>query len=217
MTAFELHNATLSQGGVPVLTGIDLTIGADEKVALLGRSGVGKTTLLSHLYQQAPEQVALCPQAQGLVEPLSVYHNIYMGQLARHGRLYNLANLLWPLPAPRREIAALCQPLGLEAKLMTPVAMLSGGQRQRVALGRALCRNKPTFIGDEPVSALDPVQGRGLLDWVLSQHRGAIVALHDVTLAQACFDRVIGLADGRILWDRPTPALTQADLDALYL
>lgn len=217
MTPFRLDNATLTQGEVPVLEGVNLTIGTDEKVALLGRSGVGKTTLLSHLYQQAPEHIALCPQAQGLVEPLSVFHNIYMGQLERHNSFYNLLNLLWPLPGPRRDIATLCGPLGIADKLMTPVANLSGGQRQRTALGRALCRNKPVFIGDEPVSALDPVQGRALLEMVLSRHQGAIVALHDVSLARTCFDRVIGLSEGRILWDRPAVAVTQSDLDALYL
>lgn len=217
MTPFRLDNATLTQGEVPVLEGVNLTIGTDEKVALLGRSGVGKTTLLSHLYQQAPEHIALCPQAQGLVEPLSVFHNIYMGQLERHNSFYNLLNLLWPLPGPRRDIAALCDSLGIADKLMTPVANLSGGQRQRTALGRALCRNKPVFIGDEPVSALDAVQGRALMEIALSRHQGAIVALHDVSLARACFDRVIGLSEGRILWDRPAVAVTQSDLDALYL
>ncbi|MBY6094885.1 ATP-binding cassette domain-containing protein [Ferrimonas balearica] len=216
MPLFSLNRATLRQGNEVVLQSVSLVIQTDERVAILGPSGVGKTTLLNHLYQQAPQQVALCPQTQGLVEPLSVYHNIYMGELSRHSSLYNLINLLLPLPKPRRTIGALADSLGLAGKLMTPVALLSGGQRQRTALGRALHQARPTLLADEPVSALDPVQAKAVLQRALEQHRGAVVALHDVALARACFDRVVGLSGGRVLFDKPAEALSEADLAQLY-
>ncbi|MBY5991826.1 ATP-binding cassette domain-containing protein [Ferrimonas balearica] len=217
MLRFSLAAADLHRGEHRVLQGVSLQIREGEKVALLGRSGVGKTTLLERLYHQCPEAIALCPQAQGLVDSLSVFHNVYMGQLDQHHSLYNLANLIWPLPGPKRAVASLCSELGLAAKLMTPVARLSGGQRQRTALGRALYRQRRVFLGDEPVSALDPVQGEQLLRWTLSRHDTAVVALHDVALARHCFDRVIGLAEGQVRFDCATAALDDAQVAQLYL
>ena len=74
---------------------IDLTLRANEHVAVMGRSGAGKSTLLGLLYAQRRHDVALIPQASALVKPLSVFHNVYMGQLDRHSTAYNLRNLVW--------------------------------------------------------------------------------------------------------------------------
>ena len=215
-TLFQFRDATLRQGSLVVLEQLTLAIQSGEKVALLGPSGAGKSTLLGALREQQPQQVAWCPQEGALVPMLSVFHNIYMGALSRHGHFYNLANLVWPLPAERRTIQALASQLGLREKWQTSVDRLSGGQAQRVALGRALYSQRPVLLGDEPVSSLDEHQGLALLRQSLAQHDSAVIALHDRSMALQCFDRVLGLRDNRLVLDAPAASLTLADLDALY-
>ena len=213
---FHLSNASFSHGSLSVLHDITLDIVEDEKVALVGPSGAGKSSLLSLLWQQKPEQVALCPQESGLVDILSVYQNIYMGGLSRFSTLYNVFNLIRPWASRKRDIAAICQQLGLSDKLFVSPDKLSGGQRQRVALGRALYRQQPIFMGDEPVSSLDPEQGDSLLSEVLARHSTAIVAIHSPEFAIKHFDRVIALQKGRIIGDWPTTDISVATLEDVY-
>lgn len=213
---FQLHDATLGYGQETVFQHLDLTILAGEKVALLGPSGAGKSTLLSHLYRQQGDVCALCPQSNGLVDVLSAYHNMFMGGLERYSTLSALWNLLRPLPSARQCISPIADLLGLSDHLWQSVDRLSGGQRQRVALGRALFRQKPVFLGDEPVSALDPIHAETLLAQVLNSHQSAVVCLHSPVLALALFDRVIVLQRGRILLDQPTAATSLVTLKSCY-
>lgn len=213
---FQLSGQSLAYGDRRVLDNVSLQIRRGEKVALLGPSGAGKTTLLHLLHQQQPQQVALQPQSGGLVDLLSVYQNIFIGGLARVGTLPALWNLLRPLPAHRRAITELVQTLGLEDKLWQSVDRLSGGQRQRVAIGRALYRRQPVFLGDEPVSSVDPLQAQLLLEYLLSQHETAVVSLHNRQLALNHFERIIVMRDGRICSDCPASDVSEQMLDDWY-
>ncbi|MBY4675204.1 ATP-binding cassette domain-containing protein [Marinobacterium sp. CAU 1594] len=213
---FQLARQSLSYGEQRVLDDITLTIRHGEKVALLGPSGAGKSTLLNLLYRQQPECSAWQPQGGGLVDLLSVYQNIFIGALDRVGSLPALWNLLCPLPAHRRAIEALAQLLGLQEKLWQSADRLSGGQRQRVAIGRALYRQQPVFLGDEPVSSVDPLQAEALLKHLLEKHETAVVSLHNRQLALDHFDRVVVLRDGRICCDCPASELNAARLDEFY-
>lgn len=213
---FVLDHQSLVQGRHAVLNDISLNISAGEKVALVGPSGVGKSSLLSLLWQHHADDIALCPQESGLVDILSVYQNIYMGGLSRFGNLYNFINLIRPWAVRKSEVHAITLQLGIAETLGLSPDRLSGGQRQRVALGRALYRHKKIFFGDEPVSSLDPQQGDELLGIVLSQHETAVVAIHSPELALKHFTRVIALNRGRIIGDWATQAITLADIKAVY-
>lgn len=214
MKLLELNHAVLGYDNHPVLRNVSLTIEAGEKVALIGPSGAGKSTLLNQLHSLIHDQTALCPQSHGLVGPLSLYNNIYMARLDQ----FNVFANLWNLIKPQRwgEIAAIASTLGLNDKMKTSVDKLSGGQRQRVAIGRALYRNKPVFMGDEPVSSLDPLQAQFLLSHLCESHHTLIVAIHDRHLALSYFDRIIGLKDGKIEFDKPTSQLDIVALNQLY-
>ena len=199
-----------------VIFDLSLTINEGEKVAIIGPSGAGKSSLLHHIYQQLQTSAALCSQRQGLVDNLSIYHNIFMGALARHHWLFNLVNLIRPFKQDLHDIAALCQQLELDQPLAKKVDQLSGGQRQRVVLARALYQQQDTFIGDEPFSALDPLMKSRLLDTVLAQHKSVIMVVHDRELAITAFDRVIALDKGRLVLDSQQQSIDQQQITALY-
>src|SRR5688572_28501707 len=92
----ELRKANAGYAGLTVLHDVDLTIGAGERIAVMGRSGAGKSTLLNLLYDELSDRVALVPQRAALVSTLSVFHNVFMGRLDRHPTWYNLRTLAWP-------------------------------------------------------------------------------------------------------------------------
>lgn len=205
------------------LQDITLRIKSGEKIALLGPSGGGKTSLLNALHQQCADQIAWCPQEHGLVDVLSGYHNIYMGQLAEHSVWYNLANLIKPFAQPKHEVSDLALLLGLdpELHLWKSVRQLSGGQRQRIGIARAFYRQQETFLGDEVVSSLDPVQAQMILELILHRHKTVIVALHNRQQALKNFDRIIGVKAGKIIFDSPSKELIKNKyqaglLDSLY-
>ncbi|WP_425313935.1 ATP-binding cassette domain-containing protein [Shewanella salipaludis] len=216
MTLLLLKQASLGYAGKMILAGVDFRLRRGERVAILGPSGTGKSTLVQHLYQRLKSEAALCAQSQGLVEGLSLYHNIYMGALARHNSVYNLFNLLYPFKKNRLEVTELCRQLELDSPLATQVGRLSGGQRQRVALGRALYQEQPVFIGDEPFSALDPAMGQRLLELVFSRHATVVMVLHDKQLALNNFDRILGLKAGRVAFDLPSAEVDAAMLAEFY-
>lgn len=213
---FSIQQAQLQLDGRVILRDLDVCIDAGERVALLGESGSGKTTLLRALRAQQAEQVAWCPQQPGLVPLLSVFHNLYMGRLDRYSTLHNLRNLIWPAPLRRAELGELVQRLGLEDRLLQSVERLSGGQQSRVNLGRALYQQRPIFLGDEPVSAVDEHQADDLLRLINERHSTVVLALHNIEQALTHCHRIIGLKDGRIILDAPAAQLQAADLAKLY-
>lgn len=216
MALFDLQDISARYNGRVVLDTISIRIAEGERVALVGRSGAGKSTLLRLLYEQQAATAALLPQELGLVRTLSVFHNIYMGSLARHSVWYNLANLIRPLSKEVDAIRAIARRMDIEEKLFEPVGQLSGGQQQRTAVARALYQGSPILIGDEPVSAVDEHQARRVLENINANHPTVLIAMHDTTLAIAYTDRIIGLRNGKIVLDRPTAGMTPADLNDLY-
>lgn len=211
-----LNNLAIQFAGKTAVDIDELSFYHGEKVAIIGRSGCGKSSLVNHIFEQLKPAAALCSQKQGLVEDLSVFHNIFMGALNQHAWYYNLANLLYPLNTPRTRIQSIADTLELDCALSQAVSELSGGQRQRVALGRALYQRQPLFIGDEPFSALDPMMRQRLLTQVLTRHDSVIMVLHDMEMALTYFDRVIGLCDGHKVLDIDAASLSLQSLEFIY-
>ncbi|PYE84480.1 ATP-binding cassette domain-containing protein [Pseudoroseicyclus aestuarii] len=202
--------------GQPVLSGLHLTLHAGERLVLLGRSGAGKSTLLSAIRDRLPGRIALIPQDHGLVGPLSVHHNVWMGRLDDHRSAYNLLNLVRPLARERAATDPVIAEVGLSGFERRPVEALSGGQRQRTALARALFRGGDAVLGDEPVSAVDPVQGAALLEALTGRFQTLVLALHDREAALATATRIVGLKDGAVLIDAPARDLSLEALSPLY-
>jgi len=213
---FDLRDATVSYDGNVVLDGISLRIGLGERVALVGRSGVGKSTLLNLLFEQRRETAALVPQDPGLVRSLSVFHNVFMGRLSLNSVGYNLLNLVWPRKSEVDAVRDVLVSLELEEKLFEPAGELSGGQQQRTSVARALFRDGDALLADEPVSSVDEHQSRSVLASINAVYETTVLAMHDVDLALAYCTRIVGLDGGKIVLDAPADRMTRADLMPLY-
>lgn len=213
---FQLQGAAISYQATPVLEDINLTIATGEKVVLIGPSGVGKTTLLSRLYELESDRSAFIHQDYALVPQLSVFHNVFIGALDRHPVWYSLLNLIKARADDVSEVKLILSQLGMEDKTFERVAQLSGGQRQRVAVARALFRHSDILLADEPVSAIDPLQAGSVLRLLRAGKRTVIVSMHHFELALEHFDRVVGLQKGRVLFDLPREDVDPALIAQLY-
>jgi energy-coupling factor transporter ATP-binding protein EcfA2 len=183
------------RGGAVVLRGVDLTIAPGERVALMGRNGAGKSTMLRH--------------AAGLMDPTR-------GKITTSGRVALLLQdpndyLLHERVGDEASPAAL-QAVGLDQLLDRHPHDLSGGQRQRLALAIVLDSPEPAaVIGlDEPTRGMDRAAKAALAERLagFATHGAAIVvATHDPEFAAEVADRVVLLADGRPIADGPVGAV----------
>lgn len=212
----ELRDASVGYDGTAVLRGLDLELRPAEHVAVLGRSGAGKSTLLGLLYQRLADRAALIPQAAALVGTLSVFHNVYMGRLDRHSALRNLRMLAFPAREEVEAVREVLAGVGMGDHMFRRAGALSGGQQQRVSVARALYNGRPVVLGDEPVSALDRLQGAEVLRRLAARHETMVLAMHDIGLALAHAHRILVLDGGRIVLDAPAAELAVADLLPFY-
>ena len=226
----ELHQVSLGQRLRPV----SLTIRAEERVVLLGASGAGKTTLLNlcngslrpeagtirwkgyplqGLKRQQRRCIGTLWQDLRLIDELSVIQNINSGALGRHGLLWAIRNLLSRLEP--KVCLELMKAVRLEpALLMRNIQDLSGGQRQRVALARLLRQMPELVLADEPLSALDPLLAKDVLDILLTLP-SCVISLHRPELMHR-FDRVLGLRNGELVLDASPETVNRQLLEELF-
>jgi phosphonate transport system ATP-binding protein len=134
------------------------------------------------------------------------------------GLAVSLRSLFYPRDIPAAHDAL--ERFDLAEKLFERVDRLSGGERQRVGLARALLAPAGLWLVDEPLSALDPTRARQALATLVQQarERGVtlVATLHQVDAALAHFPRIVGLRDGRMVFDLPADAVTRERLERLY-
>lgn len=213
---FDLESASAVYQDQTALDDITLHIPAGQKLALIGHSGAGKSTLLKLLYQQRPKDIAWVPHDYGLVTSLSIFHNVYMGQLARKPLWYNLLNLVKPLSQPVEQVRSILAELDLAEKIFEPVGQLSGGQQQRTAIARAMMQGGDILFADEPVSALDEQQSKLVMGILCQRFDTVVLAMHDIDLALQYSDRIVGLDHGQITLDELSHKLQRNDLLEVY-
>jgi putative ABC transport system ATP-binding protein len=201
---------------VRALQGIDLALGAGEMVVLLGASGSGKSTLLNILGGlDVPTSGRILYRAQDLTtareRELTLYRRDHVGFVFQ---FYNLVPSLTAIenvalvtdlaehPLAPEDALAL---VGLGERRDHYPAQLSGGEQQRVAIARAIAKRPDVLLCDEPTGALDVATGKVVLGAIADVNRelGTTTAVitHNAAIA-AIADRVIQLADGRIVADR---------------
>lgn len=243
-TALELKAVSQAyEKGHPILQGVSLSVPRGAFVSLIGSSGAGKTTLLrlfngmvrpfsgevwvegtrfdtlkGKQRRQVQQQVGMIFQDFCLVEESTCLENVLCGALGR----VSLWRALWGR-FPGREVAKARQALemvGLGDRADTLAGSLSGGQKQRVAIARTLVQEASVILADEPVASLDPGTGKAILELLqqLQQTQDLTVVMnsHNVEQAMAFSQQVVGLRQGKILFQESPDTWTEEKLRALY-
>ena len=244
--SFSLDGVGLTHAnGYTALADISLRADRGERIALIGPSGAGKTSLLSvigtalpptagqgvvldsALAGQAPRgqdlkrlraRIGTIHQAPPIPGRQRIVTAVLAGRLGQWPAWKSLASLLYPMDIPGARAAL--ERVELADKLFCRCDQLSGGQLQRVGIARVLYQQPDLLLADEPVSALDPALAQATIRLLTAdaEARGAtlIASLHAVDLALGNFRRIVGVKAGRIAFDLPSERVTDALLHALY-
>ena len=222
--------------GKLALTDFNLSVAAGEFVVVLGGNGSGKTTLLRSItrtvkpstgevwldgidlctlegekLRRARLALAMVWQHASLVKRRSVLANVATGTLGRH---YTLRTVFGGLPTSQLEAArGHLAEVGLAHLAEQRAGTLSGGQAQRVAIARALAQRPRVLLADEPVASLM----RLLQRLARSENIAVICVLHQVELAFSYADRVVGIRNGRVVFDLPREEVPRDAVHRLYL
>jgi phosphonate transport system ATP-binding protein len=222
---------------------LSVTIQQGEFVGILGRSGAGKSTFIRcinrlvdptqgeviwnnhQMTRLGKEQliarrreIGMIFQQFHLIPRLTVLQNALLGCF---GGRATLKNLLGFSSVQEKEAAMeSLRRVGLDHLALKRVDQLSGGQQQRVAIARVLMQKPKLLLGDEPVASLDPITSKQIMSLIKEIHDAeqmtTIINLHDVQLALAFCDRIIGLSKGELVFDGLPQDVTDEALEKIY-
>ncbi len=226
--ALELADISAGYGATNVLEHLSLNLAASESISIIGRNGVGKTTLLATMmghtdlhagairfngadisrlpvYQRARLGIAYVPQEREIFPSLSVRENLHMA--ARPGQRRGKRSGKWN----QTTVTDLFR--NLRDRLPQPGGRLSGGEQQMLAVARALMANPSLLLMDEPCEGLAPVIVESLVEVLteLRQSEGLSIVLveHNTRVALGFAERTVVMDRGQIVYDGPSDVLKQ--------
>ncbi len=240
----RFRNVTVEYpGGVRALNDVSLDVPAGELVVVVGLSGAGKSTLVRTInglvrptsgtlevdgrdissaskaeLRAIRSDIGMIFQGFNLVKRTSVLNNVLMGRLHLVPRW---RTMLARYPADDVEVAMQAlERVEIVAKSYVRASNLSGGQQQRVGIARALAQEPKVILADEPVASLDPPTSHVVMRDLQRINRElgitTVVNLHFLDLARAYGDRIIGLRDGRIVFDGPGSDADEQVFEDIY-
>ncbi|MEX2501687.1 MAG: phosphonate ABC transporter ATP-binding protein, partial [Trueperaceae bacterium] len=225
------------------LQGVDLSVPSGQVMALIGPSGAGKSTLIRCVnrlveptegsirladvdltrlgktaLRRARVDIGMIFQEHALVDRLTVMENVLSGQLGSVGFWASYFRRFPPATVARA--FDLLKRVGIEEQVDKRADQLSGGQRQRVGIARALLQDPKILLIDEPTASLDPKTSRQVMRLLIELARendlAAIINIHDVALATQFVERVVGLREGKVVFDGPPADLGEEVLTEIY-
>jgi phosphonate transport system ATP-binding protein len=239
----EIINVSRTFGTKKAVDDVSLRIDRGSFVGVIGRSGAGKSTLLRMINRlqdvssgsivwNGQDVTALKGQALrdwraacamvfqqfNIVGRLDVMTNVLMGRLNHTTQMRSLLKL-WT-PQDRAIAVSALEQFDITALAGQRAESLSGGQQQRVAIARALVQEPEIVLADEPIASLDPRNTKVVMDALerLNKHFGITVVcnLHDLDIAKDYCGRLIGMAQGRVVFDGAPDKLTESVARELY-
>ena len=213
-------NFVTAGGNIRVLRDLDLKVGDGERIAVVGRSGAGKTTLMHILGGiDRPSSGRVLFDGEDIFAlqgaRLDQFRNRAVGFIFQFHQLLPeftaLENVMMPLLIGRidrkpaaAQAAALLSEVGLAERLEHKPGALSGGEQQRVAIARALIRQPRLLLADEPTGNLDSRTSDEIMALLDRLHRSRgltmVIVTHNAPLA-ACLDRTLHMEDGQLAGD----------------
>jgi len=239
----QVDGLTKRFGDKTAVDNVSFSVAEPKMIGIIGRSGAGKSTLLrmmnrlaeatdgsitfdgqdiTHLKGAArrkwQSQCAMIFQQFNLVPRMDVVSNVLHGTLNRRSTLATMFNL-FPDADIHKAIEILDR-LGISEHAAKRAEALSGGQQQRVAIARALMQDPSIILADEPIASLDPMNAKIVMDALRRIHeedgRMVICNLHTLDTARRYCDRVIGMRDGRVVFDGTPDQLTTGAARDIY-
>ncbi len=228
------------EGGTEALRGVDLKVNKGEFLSILGPSGSGKTTLLRSInglenidsgeiffdsekinkiyLPEVQKKTGMIFQEFNLVNNLSAINNVLTGLLNSSSKFLSMFYLF--TKDQKLEALKALETVGLLDKAYNRADELSGGQRQRVGIARAIIKKPSLLLADEPVASLDPKAAdliMSLLKKINKEFKITIICnLHQVELAAKYSDRIVGLLEGSIMFDKLTPNINKTSINQIY-
>lgn len=233
-------------GRFVALQDINLDVYRGERIAVIGRSGAGKSTLLrvcnrllyptsgslilegqdithaqGNQLRMVRRRVGMVFQQFNLVSRLSVLDNVLVGTLSHRRGLMHIPTLWRQFSTSEKEWAMEClNEVGIAHQAHKRATALSGGQQQRVAIARLLAQRADIILADEPIASLDPrsaQQVMSILQKINEDHGVAVITnLHQIDIAKGFSTRIIGLRDGKLIWDNDSSSINEDMLERLY-
>ena len=229
--------------GFEALKNINLKIEQGEFVAVIGLSGAGKSTLIrtinrmhditegtltvdgTNVMELQGKQLRTFRRKIGMI--FQSFNLITRTTVIKNALTAFVPELPWwrallGIFTKEEKIAALesLDKMGILDKAFVRADQLSGGQQQRVALARTLAQNPQIILADEPVASLDPITARQVMDDFLRINQDmnitVIINIHHVELALQYATRVVGIREGKIVYDGPASQVDQDILDSIY-
>ena len=237
----EINNLKKTfESGTEALKGVNLKVKKGEFLSILGPSGSGKTTLLRSIngleniekgnifFDKEQVDKTYLPEVQkktgmifqdfNLVNNLSAINNVLTGLLNSSSKFLSMFYLF--NKDQKLEALKALETVDLLDKAYSRVDELSGGQRQRVGIARAIIKKPKLLLADEPVASLDPKAANlimSLLKKINQEFNITVVCnLHQVELATKYSDRIVGLLDGEIIFDKPSSQIDKMSVNQIY-
>jgi phospholipid/cholesterol/gamma-HCH transport system ATP-binding protein len=229
-----VENLEKTFGSHKVLNGISLSVDRGETLAVLGRSGTGKSVLLRLIIGlETPDSGSVCIHGQdiaGLSMDRMGEIRKKMGFLFQHAALYDsltvAENVAFPLEHHRRDLSGserrdrvkqLLAEVGMEGGLGKMPSDISGGMQKRVGLARALALEPEILLLDEPTAGLDPISSGEIDDLILKLQRerqmASIVVTHDLHSARTIANRLALLDQGNVVIEGTFEDLQESDIE----
>lgn len=238
---YRVNNVTKVYGDRIILDRVNFDIETGQRVAIMGPSGVGKTTLIkilsardfpdsgevylagkpTHEFTSRSElssKIGVIHQQYDLVPNLSVLQNVLAGSLGRWNFVTSLVSLFRPNEL-ENAMQAIDQ-VGLNGYESQKTLYLSGGEQQRTAIARLLVQDPEIILADEPIAALDPRLASQIMDVIVgtveAKNKTLIASMHSVEATKKSFHRVLGIKEAQIYFDVQSEVLDDGIVSDLF-